>query len=115
MTSVTEIRKAIRELLADVPGTVQVLAGPSEYATGPGFDKLGFVVSIHVGPPSPKGEETLDELIAPSGVKATLEADDKLGGLVSDLTVTRSSGHRLFELPSAEQVLGAEWTVQILP
>ena len=57
-----------------------------------------------------------NQMLAPTGatsVKAAVESDRTLGGVVESLRVTQCSGYQTYTLPGDRQVLGAEWTVEI--
>ncbi|HEU4422063.1 MAG TPA: hypothetical protein VFR67_05925 [Pilimelia sp.] len=79
----------------------------------------GVVVTVRVltsRAEDQSGQELLDGYLADSGptsVKAAIEADPTLGGLVDDLAVTGWSGHRLYEIGGVDYY-GAELTVVIL-
>jgi len=62
-------------------------------------------------------QRRLDDLLASSGalsVKAAVEADSTLGGVVNDLRVVKAEGYQLFQLPGRGDVLGSTWTVHVL-
>lgn len=63
------------------------------------------------------GAQTLlDQFLAPEGtysVKAAIEADPSLGGVVSDLHVTTASGEQQYVRDQGGPVIGSEWTVQV--
>jgi hypothetical protein len=108
MTSPTVIRRA---LVAALPGLdAQVTPSAIDYSQGAGMDVQRFNVRIVVGRDGDAAQERLDELIAAAGVKALLEADRTLGGLVADVAVVKCTGYQLF--PPAD-VLGATWTVAV--
>jgi hypothetical protein len=109
MSSLTEIRMALTEALSDLPERVNVISSGGSYDDG--GEKL--LVQIVVGEPSPATEARVDELLAPDGAKAMLEADPDLGGLVSALHVPSHAGHRSFDRPGNPPLLGTELTVQI--
>jgi hypothetical protein len=102
------------------PPTIHVYPGQIEYdgAMIRGVDRWTMIVQAFVGLVSDIGAQVkLDTFIAPSGagsVKAGLEADRTLGGLVQSLRVTECSGERVYVREGAGPVLGAEWQVQIL-
>ena len=59
-------------------------------------------------------QENLDRLIdraAPHSVKAALELDKTLGGLVSILVVQSCTGYQEYARADGTTALGAEWTV----
>lgn len=96
---------------------VRVAPGPVEYDPCGGIDTAAFVVRAIVGLAGDEhAENTLDELIQPEGarsIKALLEADHDLGGLVVDTAVTRCTGWQLFR-QGEHDALGATWTVNTL-
>jgi hypothetical protein len=63
-------------------------------------------------------QQILDRYLSrtgPSSIKAALEDDLTLGGVISDLTVTQSSGYRQYMTQGRANVLGAEWTINVIP
>lgn len=65
-----------------------------------------------------RAQEILDEWCAPSGatsVRAAIEADRSLGGVVQNLVVTDVSNYRAFVVPAKPNVtyLAAEWAVTV--
>lgn len=124
MSQVREIRTALRAALGDVvPETetpephLKIFPGPTEFEAEAGLDKRGFIVRVIVGrDDDPDAQEQLDELLEATGegsVRAALEVDDTLGGLVIDARVARCSGYRTFP-PQDRPMLGADWTVEVL-
>lgn len=103
------------------PPTLQVM-GPDtiqyDQAMRRGLDYWTLIVQGFVGAIADIGAQVnLDQWLAPSGslsVKTAIESDRTLGGHVQDLTVTDSTGYKVFQLDSTSQVLGAEWTVLVL-
>lgn len=62
-------------------------------------------------------QKTLDQLIddtGPKSVKAALEKDVTLGGLVDTLMVVSCSGYKVYALPTKPEILGAEWIVKVI-
>jgi hypothetical protein len=88
-----------------------------DQAFGRGLDEYAFQLQAFVGEVSDVGAQTtLDRMLEPSGagsVKAAVEADPTLGGLVDDVTVTRFEGYRRFAVEGRGVVLGAEWSIRI--
>src|SRR5262245_54193773 len=83
------------------------------------LDEWMFVVQGFVALTTDLGSQvTLDEMCAPSGtrsVKAALETDRTLGGLVSDLHVRGQSPGALVQFPNGgSPMLLVEWQVQVL-
>lgn len=59
----------------------------------------------------------LDQFLSPDGdnsIKAAIEADTSLGGIVQDLHVTSASGEQTYIRDQGGPVLGSEWTVRVL-
>ena len=103
------------------PPMLQVFPDEIDYDTtmGRGLDTLMFIVQAHVGASSDIGaQKKLDAMLAPSGatvsVKAAVEADRTLGGVVHDCRVVSCTGYRVYITPAGTGVLGAEWSVQVL-
>jgi len=107
-------------LAQPTPPTVQILPGNQDYdlAFKRGLDRRTFTVQGFV--PVNESDETqklLDELMAPTGarsVKALLEADVTLGGVVGGLQVTADSGYAMQQHPTGIWTLLCEWTVVVL-
>lgn len=101
------------------PPTLQVFPAEVEYdaSMARGFDRWTLTVQAYVGSQTDKGAQLkLDTLLAPSGassVKARVEADRTLGGVVDDCRVVGCSGYRVYVHPNGTAVLGAEWTVEL--
>jgi hypothetical protein len=116
MASITEIRKALVAAVAEITPHAMALSTGEKYddAEDP-FQH--FVVRVLVGPPLEDNEELLDEMLAaegPKSIKAALEADRTLGGLVGDIGISRHNGHRSYAVPGSEPALGSEWAVDVL-
>lgn len=129
------IREGLRVRLAMIDGvtvsaymldsppdrTLQVM-GPDtvEYdqAMARGLDYVTVIVQGFSGSPeSQAAQRNLDEWLAPSGatsVKAAIEGDGSLGGIVQSCWVRQSSGYREYDLKNRGRTLGAEWTVLVL-
>src|SRR5437899_143814 len=133
MADLTAIRQGLAANLAALTG-IQVspfmLANPTppavtlypadvtyDLAMRRGLDRWAFTVQAFVGLTTDIGAQTtLDQFIASSGaqsVKTRIEADQTLGGLVSDVNVVTCTGYRLYLREGAPTVLGAEWRVEI--
>lgn len=138
MADLSEIRVALAAAVTRAVGDVQcngyVLASPSppfvdieladeatdyDQSMGRGLDLWRFVVRCVVAQGLDIGaQRTLDVWCASSGeksVKAAIEADLTLGGVVETLQVTRLAGFRSLTIRSAPNnvYLGAEWTVEV--
>lgn len=132
------IRNAMAESLREIPDmnnvspylTVQPIPPmleiyPDKFFFDKGFstDELRFKVRAIIGSVlNIEGQQYLDSLLDSSGemsVKAALEADRQLGGLVDDLRVEEVSGYRLYPYDAGPgqqpmRLLGCEWEVCIL-
>lgn len=133
MPTLTEIREGLAANLDVIPGLqasaymlgnphapyAEVVPGETEYdkTFARGLDYWRLTVRVIVGEPSDKGaQKRLDRFLSPSGgesIKATIEADDTLGGVVDDLRVTSCTGYRLFGTLGQSSRLGAEWSVDV--
>lgn len=96
---------------------VQIFPEKVDYDIGVRTDRWTMTVQILVGTTLDVGAQiNLDAYLAPSGVKsvkAALESDRTLGGLVDTLEVSRCSGYKLYKIGSIH-ALGAEWTVELI-
>jgi len=83
-----------------------------------GLDRNTFTVQALVALTSETdGQTRLDTYLASSGaasVKALVESDKTLGGLVHDTHVTRNTGYKVFVVPGRSDMLGCEWTVEVI-
>lgn len=118
ISQITDIRRALVATLADLDvQTVAVAPAPAEFGDhAMAVDRVGFHVTVTTGPITPGSEDRLDDLMDPvGGVRALLEGDRTLGGLVGSLAVTKCSGYQALQTaPDAPPQLGATWTVQCL-
>lgn len=130
MINVTEIRREIRETVAEHTGAtnamIDVRLGPSSYAAGRAdSSEMNFTVKIVLAKgwieakhPTEDATEILDQWLIPSGdtsLKEHLEGHTPLKDLVDDVMVTKTSGHRVYqESPNGPPRIGAEWTVRTL-
>jgi len=108
VSTLTEIRRAVASQLSELPCAVKVALGEANYDNDPA---KRLIVGVTVGPPSPEAEELLDILLEPDGehsVRATLEANVSLGGVVAEVYVIGHSGYRIYPSPDGP-VLGAEF------
>lgn len=113
MASVTQVRRALADLLSDLD--CRVTPAGTDFATDRGLDTTKYQVRVRVGLDGETTCERLDLLLDPEGdqsIKQRLEADRSLGGLVSAVQVIKASGYQLFPSPEGD-VLGATFTVQI--
>ena len=89
-----------------------------------GLTKQTFVVHAFVGAVADEGAQiVLDQLIAEKGaysVRAAVESDVTLGGIVDDVTVMSCTGYQVYESPhlghsfTAAQMIGAQWMVEVV-
>jgi len=139
MADITDIREAIAENLASISvpewGDFQISAWMLAQPTPPcihvfpagtdydltmqrGGDTLHFTVQAFVPFGPDQGmQRNLDKFIATSGatsVKAALQSDPSLGGIVDDLIVRSCSGYRQYVFEGRPPCLGAEWAVDVI-
>lgn len=108
--SVTAYRRALEGRLGELPEAVQVLLAPTDYNGAFGEDEpdeLYFFARMVVGPANTEVEDRIDELV--DRVPKLVANDRQLGGLVSDVAVTRCSGH----MPFPNETLGVQWTIRV--
>lgn len=134
MASLREVRDGIAMTLLALDGidvsprmtsnptlpAIQVFPDAVDYhqAMADGFTGWQMIVQVLVGLVDGAGaQDLLDELIEPTGtrsIKAILESNPRLGGVVDDLIVMDCTGYRVYPRPQGEPVLGAEWHVRVL-
>lgn len=108
------------QLASPTPPTIQVFPSRVEYdiANSRGGDVLMFDIQAFVAINFDKAAQIrLDQLLDDSGtysVKAVVEADCQLGGIVDDLRVESNEGYQVFALAGRGPVLGSTWSVMIL-
>ena len=88
-----------------------------------GLDMVTITVQGFVALAADAGSQVmLDEMVSPAGamsVKQAVEADRTLGGVVSDLWVTRQSAYRVLQSPpigassTTTQLIETTWTVEV--
>ncbi len=132
--TLAEIRAGLETALATIPDvvtsaymldsppdlTLQVM-GPDlvEYdlAMQRGLDRWTMIVQAFSGSPdTTAAQQNLDDWMAPRGtnsVKAAVESDVTLGGIVQSARVMRSSGYRIYDLPNRGRTLGTEFFVDV--
>lgn len=107
-------------LAQPTPPAGHVIRGRTEYhlAGSDGLDEREFAIQAFVGLTTDIGAaQVLDSLLddyGPTSMKAALEADRELGGLVDDLKVIESSGEQVAVIEGRGAVLMSEWTVRVL-
>lgn len=132
--TMADIRVAIADALRAIPGVqaspyalsnpyppaVHVLRGPILYdqAMQGGLHQPTMRVQAFVAETSDQGAQALlDQFLALDGVysvKAAIEADTSLGGVVQDLHVTTATGEQTYVRDQGGPLLGSEWTVEVL-
>lgn len=134
MPEMSDVREALATNMQPIPGvqvsaymlgnptppSIEVMPDEVEYdkTFQRGTDYWFFKVRAFVGKPDAIGaQKRLDRMLASSGaesVKARIESDHTLGGLVDNLLVTKCSGYRVYGAgQSGPGVLGAEWSVRV--
>jgi len=105
-------------LAAPNPPQIEIVSGAVDYdlAMGRGLDLIHYTVRAMVQHGSDlSGQINLDSLLdgtTATGMKAVLEADKTLGGVVEDLRVTEASELKVY--PQGD-FIGIEWIVEIYP
>ena len=114
--TITDVQVNAYALAQPTPPGIQILPPAVEYdsAFHRGIDEWTFTVQGFVSLTSDIGsQQVLDGLCAPSGsssVKAALEADNTLGGVVQSLRVVEQSPGRVVDVPGGgSPVLLVEW------
>jgi hypothetical protein len=138
LATITEIRDGLVANLQTALGDqIQALRSPVGNPTPPtawvlrdrtdfdvtlqrGTDMHVFLVQLLVGlVDGLDSQDLLDQYAAPAGglsVKAAIESDTTLGGLVDDLRVTevaRDQVHLIYGQAASAQYLGTEFTVEV--
>lgn len=104
------------------PPTLHVLGRQSvsyDQTYGRGTDSVIYLVQglIAKGVDPIGAQRTLDLWTLGSGdqsVKAAIESDKTLGGVVDSLRVTSYEGDREYTLPNGTELFGGEWAVEII-
>lgn len=99
------------------PPYAQITEGEIDYdlAMAGGMDELGFIVIVGVGYTTDIGSEVaLASFRDPNqGVKAAIEADVTLGGVIDTCRVEKASEPKLYGQQTGPAVLGCEFTVAV--
>lgn len=137
--TLTQIREALAtalDAIPDVQASAYMLGNPTppsvwvfpdetdyDETMQRGLDCFKFTVQGFAGLVADKAAQiTLDKMLAPDGassVKAAVESDRTLGGIVDDLRVVRHTGYQIYQRPnlgsgtSQGQLISAEWTVEV--
>jgi len=97
----------------------QITRGPIEYqvAFNDGLHRPDFIVTVYVPLQNDVlAQQNLDAYMEVDGadsIKAAIESDCTLGGLVQDLDVVSATGEQPYTTAAGAQVLGTDWTVQV--
>lgn len=100
------------------PPVIEVYPGEVNYddTLQRGVDTALFMVRVSVATSLDRGaQERLDEYLGRTGaasVKALVEADRTLGGVVKDLRVESATGHQVASVEGT-LVLSATWSVRV--
>jgi len=119
LTAIPGLQASAYQMSSPTPPTAHVLRGAEEYDQSfqGGLHRPTFRVQAFVALSTDQGApQLLDRYLDPTGdlsVKAALEADTSLGGLVQDLHVTTTTGETLFVRDQGGPLLGSEWTVEV--
>jgi hypothetical protein len=134
MAALADIRVALAArlaLLSDVqtsaymlanptPPAMHVVPGETQYdaAFARGLDRWTLMIQGFVSLTSDiAAQKKLDAWLAAEGtnsVKDIVEGDKTLGGVVADTRVTRHGGYQQLVRASGNDLLMAEWTVEVL-
>jgi len=114
----TDVQVSPYALEAPIAPTLQVKAPDDvEYNESMGHGPLSIwtmIVQGFAGSAFSQGAQNrLDEWVSVAGVKAAIEADRTLGGIVHDCIVERCRHYGPFKLPSGLTFHGAEWVVLV--
>ena len=132
--TVNQIREAIAAVLGTIPDTqvsawllgsptlpcLQVVSGeiPYDETFGRGSDMYVFKVQAMVGLVTDIGaQKRLGQYANATGtysVRAAIDADNTLGGVVQHAQVTSASEEQVYSLPERPPVIGREWTIEVL-
>ena len=118
LATVTDVQVLAYVLSNPTPPAFAVFPAACDYnqAMARGLDRWTFTVQAIVSAASDQdGQKQLDTYLAPTGstsVRAAIESDRTLGGVVDNLVVTRVSGYQLYADERGAN-LGAEWSVEV--
>ena len=125
LNAIPELQASPYMLSNPTPPSAHVFPDEVDYdqTMGRGHDDWFMTVQAFVGMITDIGaQKRLDLMLNPAGaysVKAAIEADSTLGGVVDDVQVQSCTGYRVYARSvtisgSGDPVLGAEWRVWIL-
>ena len=118
LSAIDQVQVSAYALDSPMPPTLQIKAPDDiEYNESMGRYPMSIhtlIVQGFAGSAFTIAAQTLlDQWITPSGVKAAIEADRTLGGIVNDTVVQRLRHYGPFKLPSGSTFHGAEWVVLV--
>lgn len=122
LSTIPNVQVSAYQLSNPTPPAIHVVPGMTEYHQTFGGSSEAewweFTVQAFVAIPNDIGSQRrLDEMLESTGsssVKAAIESDPTLGGIVDDLIVTTRTGYQLYVNEGRGTVLGAAWTVRVL-
>jgi hypothetical protein len=120
LDAIPDIQVSAYMLSNPTPPAIEIHPSQTDYdlALKRGLDRWRFTVRAFVGLTSDIGaQKRLDRMLASSGsesVKAAVESNPSLSGVIEDLRVINASGYRQYLREGASAVLGAEWEVEVL-
>lgn len=116
VTDITGLSMQPRVLSNPTPPCGDVRRGPFEYdqAMALGLHRETILVRVFMPGVTDAAQDMLDEYTDPAGgIKAAIESDGTLGGLVDDLRVTGCTGDTPYTFDGQGPLLGSEWTVEV--
>jgi hypothetical protein len=95
--------------------------GPEEVqydqAMARGLTDITIVIQGFAGSPLEQEAQKIVDLWidtgSPKSVKAAIESDKTLGGIVQQVQVMRTTGYRIYNLPDRSETLGCEFFVRV--
>jgi hypothetical protein len=106
-------------LAAPTAPTIEIFPGEVDYdqSLARGLDFVDVIVRVTVSISLDVAAQVkLDEYLAPSGsssVKALIESDETLGGVVQDVHVQSASGYVVTQTNDGGAALYCNWTVRV--
>lgn len=119
LKTISGLQASAWTLANPTPPSAHVMRGPVEYdqAFQGGTHLWTMRVQAFVALVTDIGaQQRLDDFLSPEGsrsIKAALEQDTTLGGIVQSLHVTDASGEQVYVRENGGPVLGSEWTVEV--
>jgi len=120
LSTIPDVQVSPYVLGAPTPPAIQIQPGMAEYHQtfgAPSAEWWEFRVHAFVANTNDiASQRLLDRMLESEGsvsVKAALESDTTLNGLVDDLIVVSRTGYQTFVPEGRGPVLGAEWVVRV--